>query len=118
MSTNHKRIGSLYLALGLWGGLLGSSMRLMIRTQLGVPGADFIDEQNYNVIITAHAFLIIFFLVMPVFMGGFGNWLIPLMLHFPDLAFPRINNMRFWLLPPALFCLLVSSITEGGVATG
>jgi len=55
---------------------------------------------------------------MPVFMGGFGNWLVPLILSAPDIAFPRLNNLSFWLLPVALIFLLGSAIAEGGVATG
>ena len=71
-STNHKQIGTMYFILGIWGGLIGTSMRVMIRTELAVPGC-LLGEQRYNAIVTAHAFMIIFFLVMPVFMGGFGN---------------------------------------------
>ena len=76
------------------------------------------DDQLYNVIVTAHAFVIIFFLVIPVIIGGFGNWLVPLMLGAPDIAFPRINNMSFWLLPPALVLLLSSGAVERGAGTG
>ena len=70
-------------------------MSRIIRLELRVSGALVGDDQIYNVIVTAHAFVIIFFMVMPVIIGGFGNWLIPLILGRVDMAFPRINNMRF-----------------------
>nr|AKL82701.1 cytochrome c oxidase subunit 1 [Saccharomyces paradoxus]AKL82744.1 cytochrome c oxidase subunit 1 [Saccharomyces paradoxus]AKL82821.1 cytochrome c oxidase subunit 1 [Saccharomyces paradoxus]AKL82836.1 cytochrome c oxidase subunit 1 [Saccharomyces paradoxus]AKL82851.1 cytochrome c oxidase subunit 1 [Saccharomyces paradoxus] len=115
-STNAKDIAVLYFMLAIFSGMAGTAMSLIIRLELAAPGSQYLqgNAQLFNVLVVGHAVLMIFFLVMPALIGGFGNYLLPLMIGATDTAFPRINNIAFWVLPMGLVCLVTSTLVESG----
>nr|YP_010889905.1 cytochrome c oxidase subunit I [Austromenopon paululum]WJJ69866.1 cytochrome c oxidase subunit 1 [Austromenopon paululum] len=117
-STNHKDIGTMYMVFGIWSGVVGYGLSWIIRIELSSPDVLMVNPTAYNSVITSHALLMIFFMVMPILLGGFGNWMCPMMAGLPDMAYPRMNNMSFWLLPASLFLLLLGASSDTGLGTG
>jgi cytochrome c oxidase subunit 1 len=116
-NTDHKVIGIQYLVTTFIFYLIGGVLATAVRTELATPDSDFVDPQVYNSLFTVHATIMIFLWIVPAGTGGFGNYLIPLLIGARDMAFPKLNAIAFWIIPPA-GVLLLCSFFVGAPAAG
>ncbi|HXE19123.1 MAG TPA: cbb3-type cytochrome c oxidase subunit I, partial [Castellaniella sp.] len=112
-ATNHKDIGTMYLIFSFCMLLEGGTLALMLRTELFEPGIQFFQPQFFNQLTTMHGLIMIFGAIMPAFVG-FANWMIPLQIGASDMAFARMNNFSFWLLPVGAILMTASFFVPGG----
>ena len=103
---------------GLIGGSIGLSLSIILRLELALPGFIICSSIQYNSSITFHGLFMIFFMIMPILIGGFGNILIPLMLCVSDMIFPRLNALSLWLVIESLFLMVIAMLLDGGVNAG
>jgi cytochrome c oxidase subunit 1 len=114
-NTDHKVIGVQYIVTSFVFFLLAGALAMLVRTELAAPGVDVLDGASYNQTMTNHGSLMIFLWILPV-LAGFGNYLVPLMIGAADMAFPRLNALSYWLIPPAGLLMLASFFVGGADA--
>ena len=113
-TTDHKKIGIMYLINSMLMFFIGGIFALLVRTELATPGIQlFTNEHVYNEAFSMHATVMIFLFIIPV-LAGLGNYAVPLMIGAPDMAFPRINALSFWMLPLGGILLLLGFLTPAG----
>ncbi|MFV0473434.1 MAG: cbb3-type cytochrome c oxidase subunit I, partial [Pikeienuella sp.] len=126
MSTNHKDIGILYIITAAVLGIVSVGFTMFMRLELLEPGVQYMCMEGlaaaectpnghlWNVLITGHGVLMMFFVVIPMLFGGFGNYFMPLMIGAPDMAFPRMNNLSFWMFFAGALLAVLSVVMPGG----
>ncbi|MEM7055964.1 MAG: cytochrome c oxidase subunit I [Pseudomonadota bacterium] len=124
-STNHKDIGTLYLFTAGFMGLIAVAFSMYMRLELMESGVQYMvdDDGNpnghlWNIMITGHGILMMFFVIIPAMFGGFGNYFMPLQIGAPDMAFPRMNNLSYWLYVAGCTMALLSVVVPGGNGQG
>jgi len=116
-TVDHKKIGIMYIANSFFFFFLAGILALVMRSELAVPGLQFLDDRTYNEAFTMHGTIMIFLFVVPV-LAGFANYIVPLQLGAPDMAFPRINALSFWLLPVGGLMIMSGYLFGGAAAEG
>ncbi len=116
-TVDHKKIGIMYIVNSFLFFFLAGILALVVRSELAVPGLQFLDDRTYNEAFTMHGTIMIFLFVVPI-LAGFANYIVPLMLGAPDMAFPRINALSFWLLPLGGGLILSGYLFGGAAAEG
>ena len=118
-STSAKDIGIMYIILGIINGIIGVSLSIIIRLELSSPGFTYVkNEEIYNIIVTLHAIYMIFLAIMPILIGGFGNYIMPILIGTQEVSYPRINAISFWLIGVSSIIITISSIITKGAGTG
>nr|YP_004891188.1 cytochrome c oxidase subunit I [Polylabris halichoeres]AEB55015.1 cytochrome c oxidase subunit I [Polylabris halichoeres] len=114
-TLSHKKIGLVYFIMGVWSGFVGLGLSMIIRLNMLDPYHNVIPTEVYNFAITSHGIVMIFFFLMPVLIGGFGNYLIPLFTRLDDMKLPRINVFSLWILIPSMVSLMISMYIGAGL---
>jgi cytochrome c oxidase subunit I len=117
-TPDHKKIGIMYMVSTFIFFLIGGLAALLVRLQLALPEAPPFNGELYNQIFTIHASVMIFLFIIPFGIGGLGNYMVPLMIGARDMAFPKINALSFWMIPPAGILMLSGFFTGGAADAG